>query len=531
MRQFLDEKIFKPDDETYQILETIKLSYSEEVSRLIDTIKAIKENVTPENLRHHLLGLDSLKKKIETIEAMQRFTKNPSSVNRENAMQLIRSHDYTNGGISLGRAIREMTVQKITQRLFDEYNAKFGTSYGTVDTYFVVKPAYQIWVNGELVDAAVVGRQASLRMDHQQEPPILPPGLVGSGLGGLQFTGQGDLVDFELVASSEPRLFGLLTWKDTPTLHQPIDTVVDAAYNSYKRGDPQALQKFYKHHVGLVKPSLTASVLNKLKRAPKVRPTSFYIPDPLRQETWKFIRESLQEDDPDLFRYFDILRRLSANPNARVLTAHFLAKGARHWPQPVSDFAAQWIAGPTYGYENPTILMGLIQELRRIKRNDLAMNVIYFLRNKYLPSTLNPFLKSIFAMRTNERIERNVFLRAVVEIPKKNVIYVDDVELEWVDLMILEALEDEKDPKILSEKLVLAFNLIEGITRKDSSGNSVSRLKNDQDIAAFEYPLIAALQNGHWTQGSVALLNRMNPTSRAKVIRACAEDIQRLPVP
>jgi len=524
---FLDGT-FEPNAETEQVIEKLVLDMAEQIGSTLADIKGAEQTAKPEMYRHLLLNFRTLQQKIAALEVIRKFVKNPSPKNREAALEAIRSFDYTNGGISLDRAVREMTVQKISQKLFDEYNHRFGTSFGTVDTYFVLELPFSLWTpGGQLKKAAVVGRQASWRMDHHLAGPTLPPGLLSSGLGGLQTTGLGDLVDFELVESMDSRVKHLLTWSNEP-LAQPIDAKVQQAYEAHKNGDSRALKRFYQNSLKLVRPGIIERWITP--RKPKAESSQFFVPNTLQAEATDFIRQDLSQADPDMFKYFDILRRLAKTPNARVLTALFLEKGAKHWPKPVAEFAAEWIPAPEFDFENPSVFMGLIHEFRKVKRPDLVLTVIAGLRNRYVRHVITPFFNATLGMTPKDRIDLQVFADAVAQIPKTRSIDTP-AQLEWIAYMILEAINEPDETK-KTKALTLAYEILEGVHHKNWDPHDPSSAKlSDEELATFEFPITESIQHGFWSRASLELLYHMSPPMRTRIMNTCAEAIQRLPVP
>jgi len=72
----------------------------------------------------------------------------------------IRDMDHSDGLMSLGEAIAELTRQTAAQKLFNEYNQKNKTHFETVETYFILALPFDILKgNGEKIPAALYGRQ------------------------------------------------------------------------------------------------------------------------------------------------------------------------------------------------------------------------------------------------------------------------------------------------------------------------------------------------------------------------------------
>ncbi|MGE3973295.1 MAG: HEAT repeat domain-containing protein [Bdellovibrionales bacterium] len=100
----------------------------------------------------------------------------------EQRLDLLRTKDHSDGLMSLGEAIAELTRQSATQVLFDEHNAKNRTAFETVETYFIISLPFSILKkNGEHIPAALYGRQAhSGRVFYYDAPPKIYRDHAGS---------------------------------------------------------------------------------------------------------------------------------------------------------------------------------------------------------------------------------------------------------------------------------------------------------------------------------------------------------------
>ena len=123
----------------------------------------------------------------------------------------LRTRGHSNGIMSLGAVIAEMTRQVAIQMLFDIYNQKNHTSFETVESYFIIEMPFQLLLDsGRTRTAAIIGRQSHF-------------GRIGGGVrlppqtyfhGDLQYTELNASVDFGDVIVNDPRLEGRFWTKD-----------------------------------------------------------------------------------------------------------------------------------------------------------------------------------------------------------------------------------------------------------------------------------------------------------------------------
>lgn len=104
----------------------------------------------------------------------------------------LRNKDHSDGLLSHGEAIAELTRQQRIQRAFDAYNAEHGTDFQTVENYFILELDVDIYRGGgKKMRAAILGRQAHI--DRQAPPDGLPKVYEDAA---PQATRSGALVDF-----------------------------------------------------------------------------------------------------------------------------------------------------------------------------------------------------------------------------------------------------------------------------------------------------------------------------------------------
>lgn len=89
------------------------------------------------------------------IMQFEKIKDNPEGVNH------LRIQGHSDGLMSLGEAIAEVTKQMGLQKLFDLHNHKYQTSFETIDSYFIISLPFEILKdNGRKIPAALYGRQA-----------------------------------------------------------------------------------------------------------------------------------------------------------------------------------------------------------------------------------------------------------------------------------------------------------------------------------------------------------------------------------
>jgi hypothetical protein len=95
----------------------------------------------------------------DQIEAFKKISPNDWA-----AIDSFHTHDHSDGMMTLGEAIAETSRQLGVQAGFDIYNAKHGTSFQTVESYFIIRLPIQVLKTGLNTDpAAIYARQAHLR--------------------------------------------------------------------------------------------------------------------------------------------------------------------------------------------------------------------------------------------------------------------------------------------------------------------------------------------------------------------------------
>jgi hypothetical protein len=119
----------------------------------------------------------------------------------------IHIEDHSDGLMSLGEAIAELTRQQAAQKLFEEHNAKHNTSLQTVDTYFIIALPFSILkAAGQELQAALYGRQAHMGRSNGYD---VPTNIYTDHRGDRQSDWlHSAAVDFGAVLIKDPRLQG-----------------------------------------------------------------------------------------------------------------------------------------------------------------------------------------------------------------------------------------------------------------------------------------------------------------------------------
>ena len=171
----------------------------------------------------HDLEDDQLKLKTYTLffEAKKAVEADPHSRQSwyENFLSQIRQRDYLNGVAAADRLVKEAIIERAIHTLFQEYNAKHGTGFQTVRSYFVLSLPYDILLpDGRKRRAGIIGRQPHWRQNSRagrKDFPPPPKEIIGSVLQGAdQFDIFGRMVDFEIPEVTDPRVSSVLGWTD-----------------------------------------------------------------------------------------------------------------------------------------------------------------------------------------------------------------------------------------------------------------------------------------------------------------------------
>jgi len=123
---------------------------------------------------------------------------------RPDSLDTLRTKDHSDGLMSLGEAIAEVTRQTAVQMLFDMENVKNRTAYETIESYFVISLPFEILKDGNRrIPAALYGRQVNWsRVKFYKSPTS----IYRDKYGGKQNDGFGAAIDFGAVLVNDPRL-------------------------------------------------------------------------------------------------------------------------------------------------------------------------------------------------------------------------------------------------------------------------------------------------------------------------------------
>ena len=122
------------------------------------------------------------------------------------ALDKLRTHDHSDGLMTLGEAVAEVSRQSAVQASFDLVNAKERSAFQTVESYFIISLPMQILKTGEHADpAAIYGRQAHFgRATKALRLPEEP--TYTDDFGGKQNSRLGSAIDFGGVVIVQPDL-------------------------------------------------------------------------------------------------------------------------------------------------------------------------------------------------------------------------------------------------------------------------------------------------------------------------------------
>jgi hypothetical protein len=122
--------------------------------------------------------------------AGHQITNYERSKNNSELLDALRTSGHSDGLMSHGEAIAEVTRQTAIQRLFDIHNSKKQTDFETVESYFIIKLPFEILKDGNKRDrAALYGRQA--HFSRKNVEGRVPDGIYRDPQGGTQGTGFG----------------------------------------------------------------------------------------------------------------------------------------------------------------------------------------------------------------------------------------------------------------------------------------------------------------------------------------------------
>ncbi|HLE01522.1 MAG TPA: HEAT repeat domain-containing protein [Bdellovibrionota bacterium] len=162
-------------------------------------------------------------------------------------MKQLRTQGHSDGLMSLGESIAEVTRQRSAQRLFDLRNAATGSNFQTVESYFIISTPIEILKEGEqTIPAAIYGRQSHIGRVTGLK---VPDDIYTDPFGKKQASSFGTAVDFGGVLIEDRRLnsnFGAFPEADSknPQASKAWVWGHETAEAYQKRGDTKAI---YRH--------------------------------------------------------------------------------------------------------------------------------------------------------------------------------------------------------------------------------------------------------------------------------------------
>lgn len=108
----------------------------------------------------------------DQVREFQRIQALPAGEERVRAINALRTRDHSDGMMSLGEAIAEVSRQMAIQESFDIYNHEHGTDFQTVENYFIIDLGIDVLKdNGATIPAGIIGRQGHWRGSSELRVP------------------------------------------------------------------------------------------------------------------------------------------------------------------------------------------------------------------------------------------------------------------------------------------------------------------------------------------------------------------------
>lgn len=125
-------------------------------------------------------------------------------LNAGGAIDDLRVEGHTDGVLSFGEGVAEISRGLAIQAAYDIYNREHGTAFETIENYFLLDFGFQILKrNGESIPASLLGRQPHWRGDKAE---LTPPTIFIDPYGDLQSSVFGTNVDFGGAVITEKNL-------------------------------------------------------------------------------------------------------------------------------------------------------------------------------------------------------------------------------------------------------------------------------------------------------------------------------------
>lgn len=228
-------------DRDVSLVDSRRSAAEKRIKESVEYLEKERTNLRPSQIRSVEHGIVEDKKTAELFKFLkevyeQRIAgKKVQQSDLDRYLELLGRRDYTNGSASLPRLLKEVIIQKLAQRVFDNYNRITGSKLRTIESYFLIELPYKVRTpGGKLVTAGVLGREAHWRFSNEKS--LLIPDAVGvadllSGVGDSgQFDVSGAMVDFENVEVRQAK--ELFRWNNG---NQVLDQKIDVALTSWFR--------------------------------------------------------------------------------------------------------------------------------------------------------------------------------------------------------------------------------------------------------------------------------------------------------
>ncbi len=222
------------------------------------------------------------------------------------SMEYMRNRDHSDGLMSLGEAIAEVTRQNAAQKLFDLENVKGAAQLQTVESYFVIALPFDILKGrDDRIPAALYGRQAHVGRFQNTLQERVPATLYSDVRGGFQHTVSGTAVDFGAVNIEHPALRDMFM-KEGLEVGKILDPQTSNAWNwghqcaqAFRNGDRDVVHRHLREMLAKIDPEwkrLPAAVERMKWNVPGVTearpPLSFR---EIAQGLWKNATEAARE--------------------------------------------------------------------------------------------------------------------------------------------------------------------------------------------------------------------------------------------
>jgi hypothetical protein len=222
------------------------------------------------------------------------------------SMEYIRNRDHSDGLMSLGEAIAEVTRQNAAQKLFDLENIKGKAPLQTVESYFVIALPFDILKGrDDRIPAALYGRQAHVGRFQSTLKERVPSTLYSDVRGGFQHTLSGTAVDFGAVNIEHPALRDMFM-KEGLKVGEVLDPQSSNAWDwghqcarAYRSGDREVVYRHLQEMLARIDTEwsrLPTAVDRKAWETPRPRsPTSKGSFREVAQQIWKNAEENVRE--------------------------------------------------------------------------------------------------------------------------------------------------------------------------------------------------------------------------------------------